>query len=119
MTVYAELRSVIYFGKRMPSSSRPMPTGKSNAGTSALKLIASGLVARFPSRMPHDLLNASLTITTLCGCIRPSAMLPRPMGLPGRHLDIFAERDRKLELARQNRKIKRQSLAKSIIASTS
>jgi hypothetical protein len=39
--------------------------------------------------------------------------------LAGRHLDIFAERDRKLELARQNRKIKRQSLAKSIIASTS
>jgi hypothetical protein len=46
-------------------------------------------------------------------------MSPRPIGLPGAHLDIFAERDRKLELARQNRKIKRQSLAKSIIASTS
>ena len=30
--------------------------------------------------------------------------------LAGRHLEIFAERDRKLELARQNRKIKRQSL---------
>ena len=37
----------------------------------------------------------------------------------GRHLDIFAERDRKLELARQNRKIKRQSLTESIIASSS
>jgi hypothetical protein len=57
--------------------------GKIEAGTSALRLIASGLVARFPSRMPHDLLNASLTITKPYGCIRPSAMLPRPIGLPG------------------------------------
>src|ERR1700693_1694508 len=32
--------------------------------------------------------------------------------LAGRHLEIFAERDRKLELARQNRKTKRQSLTK-------
>ena len=39
--------------------------------------------------------------------------------LAGRHLQIFSERDRKLELARQNRKTKRQSLTKSIIASTS
>ena len=30
--------------------------------------------------------------------------------LTGRHLEIFAERDRKLELARQTRKTKRQSL---------
>ncbi len=33
--------------------------------------------------------------------------------LAGRHLEIFAERDRKLELARQNRKIKRQSLTQN------
>src|SRR5215469_12643886 len=39
--------------------------------------------------------------------------------LAGRHLQIFSERDRKLELARQNRQTKRQSLTKSIIASTS
>jgi putative transposase len=39
--------------------------------------------------------------------------------LAGRHLEIFSERDRKLELARQNRKTKRQSLTQSIIASTS
>src|SRR5262249_31858518 len=39
--------------------------------------------------------------------------------LDGRHLQIFSERDRKLELARQNRQTKRQSLTKSIIASTS
>jgi putative transposase len=39
--------------------------------------------------------------------------------LAGRHFEIFAERDRKLELARKNRKNKRQSLTKSIIASTS
>jgi putative transposase len=32
--------------------------------------------------------------------------------LAGRHLEILVERDRKLELARQNRKTKRQSLAK-------
>jgi putative transposase len=32
--------------------------------------------------------------------------------LAGRHLEIFVERDRKLELARQNRKTKRQSLTK-------
>src|SRR6202035_2031355 len=39
--------------------------------------------------------------------------------LAGRHLEIFTERDRKLEHARQNRKTKRQSLTKSIIASSS
>jgi putative transposase len=39
--------------------------------------------------------------------------------LAARHLEIFAERDRKLELARQNRKTKRQSPTKSIIASSS
>src|SRR5262249_7064423 len=39
--------------------------------------------------------------------------------LAGRHLEIFSERDCKLELARQNRKTKRQSLTKSITASTS
>jgi putative transposase len=39
--------------------------------------------------------------------------------LAGRHLEIFRERDRKLELARQNRKTNRQSLTKSIFASTS
>jgi putative transposase len=32
--------------------------------------------------------------------------------LAGRHLEIFVERDRKLELARPNRKTKRQSLTK-------
>jgi putative transposase len=39
--------------------------------------------------------------------------------LAGRQFEIFAERDRKLELTRQNRKTKRQSLTKSIIASSS
>jgi hypothetical protein len=38
--------------------------------------------------------------------------------LAGRHLEIFLERDRKLELARQNRKTKRQSLTKSIASSS-
>jgi transposase InsO family protein len=33
--------------------------------------------------------------------------------LAGRHLQIFSERDHKLELARQNRQTKRQSLTKS------
>ena len=39
--------------------------------------------------------------------------------LAGPHLEIFSEPDRKLELARQNRQTKRQSLTKSIIAPTS
>jgi hypothetical protein len=38
--------------------------------------------ARFPSRVPLALSNASLTTTTPCGCIRPSAMLPRLIGSP-------------------------------------
>ena len=38
--------------------------------------------------------------------------------LAGRHLEIFAERDRKLELARQNRKTKRQSLTNTIASSS-
>jgi hypothetical protein len=37
--------------------------------------------------------------------------------VPARRLEIFSERDRKLELARQNHKTQRQSLTKSIIAS--
>jgi putative transposase len=39
--------------------------------------------------------------------------------LAGRHREIFAERDRKLELARQIRKLKRQSLTQNTPASTS
>ena len=38
--------------------------------------------------------------------------------LAGRHLEIFVERDRKLELARQNRKTKRQSLTNTIASSS-
>jgi hypothetical protein len=47
----------------------------------------------------------------------PQAVEERKKGA-GRHLD-FRERDRKLEFARQNRKTKRQSITKSIIASSS
>jgi transposase InsO family protein len=39
--------------------------------------------------------------------------------LAGRQVEIFSERDRKLELARHNRKTKRQSLTQSILALSS
>jgi putative transposase len=73
--------------------------------------------ARLPGRTALDLSSASLTIIIQCGYTRPSAMLLRPIGLPD--LEIFSERGRKLELARHNRKIKRQFLTESIVALSS
>ena len=96
-----------------------MPTGKSNAGTSALKLIASGLVAQLSqpdaARLIERFVNHYNTVRlhAAIGYVTPADRLA------GRHLDIFAERDCKLELARQNRKIKRQSLTESIVALSS
>jgi hypothetical protein len=86
--------------------------GKSSDGIRASKSIVSGQAVRFPSRMALELSSVSLTITTPCGCTRPVSYLTPADRLAGRHLEIFLERDRKLELARQNRKTKRQSLTK-------
>jgi hypothetical protein len=81
-------------------------------GTRASKSIVSGQAVRFPSRMALDLSSVSLTITTPCGCIRPSAMLPPLIGSPAATSRSSSSAIAKLELARQNRKTKRQSLTK-------
>src|SRR6516162_4845696 len=68
---------------------------------------AARLIERFVNQYNTVRLHSAI------GYVTPAARLA------GRHLEIFSERDRKLELARQNRKTKRQSLTKSITASTS
>jgi hypothetical protein len=50
------------------------------------------------------------------GCEQPLG--PHEHWHVGRHLEIFVERDRKLELARKNRKTKRQSLTDTIPSSS-
>jgi Integrase core domain len=93
-----------------------MPTVKSSAGTRASKSIVSGQAARFPqadgARLIERFVNRYNTVRlhSAIGYVTPADRLA------GRHLEIFSERDRKLELARQNRKIKRQSLTESIVA---
>ena len=47
---------------------------KPSTGTTVSKLIASGLAARFASRMPLDSSSGSLSITIPCDYTRPSGM---------------------------------------------
>jgi hypothetical protein len=98
--------------------SRPPPithkvTVKSSDGTKALKLIcirpgcplseqdAARLIERFVNHYNSVRLH--------------SAMLTPADRQAGRHLQIFSERDCKLELARQNRQNERQAVTKSSI----
>jgi hypothetical protein len=96
----------------------PQSNGKIERWHQCLKADYSGVTAHFPSRMLPDLSSASFTTTTVrlhsaIGYVTPADRLGC------RHLEIFYERDRKLELARQKLETKRQSLTESIIASTS
>ena len=60
--------------------------------------------------MPGGWWPASSSITTRCGCTRPSATSRRPTSSLGLEAVIHAERDRKLEEARGRRQQMRQAM---------
>ncbi|MEY2616235.1 MAG: putative transposase [Verrucomicrobiota bacterium] len=67
---------------------------------------ATGLIERFVKHYNTVRLHSAI------GHVTPADRLA------GRHLEIFVERDRKLELARQNRKTKRQYLTNTTASSS-
>jgi hypothetical protein len=89
----------------LPRLTTRRATAKSSDGNRASKSTVSGQAARFPSTMALKLIERFVThyntvrLHSAIGYVTPADWLA------GRHLDIFTERDRKIELARQTEKI--------------
>jgi putative transposase len=97
----------------------PADQRQNSDGTRASSSIVSGLAVRSQEQDAARLIERFVNYYNTARLHSAIGYVTPADRLAGRHLEIFSERDRKLELARQNRKTKRQSLTKSIIASTS